>query len=344
MTPPGERRRSRNRQAAGSQCAPEECVAAAVERRAALLNDPQTDVARLIHGDGDGLPGLVVERLGPVLIAQLHEGRLALPESRARDLCASLRQRVGAAAVYRKWYPKARSATSAALEAQHRDATPWLGTSAAAALTVREHGLRYVVRPYDGYQTGLFLDHRTARQAVRAGAAGRRILNLFAYTCGFAVAADAGGAASTVNVDLSKRFLEWGKENLVANGADLDRHRFLCTDVFDYFRRAARQGHRFDWVIVDPPTFSRGPRSKRVFTLVDDLERLVAESLALLEPGGVLHVSINHRGTSRGRLRGAVEDAALRLGRSGTWLPTPPRPEDFAGDRDYMKLVLWRVE
>jgi len=108
---------------------------------------------------------------------------------------------------------------------------------------VLENGIRFLVRPHDGHSTGLFLEHRDNRKRVRRLAAGRNMLNAFAYTCGFSVAAALGGAAGTVSVDVSKKYLEWGKCNFAANELNLADHRFICSDIFDYYRRARRRRH-----------------------------------------------------------------------------------------------------
>ena len=315
----------------------------ALARRAELLADPQTDVCRLFHSGADGIDGLVIEKLGPVLVVQLHAGRLVIDAAAARELCATAAARVRATAVYRKVFPKDRTTPPGELERQHRDPAPWIGEPVEAELAVHENGATFVVRPYDGYATGLFLDHRAARARVRELAAGRRVLNAFAYTCGFTVAAALGGAAATVSVDISRKALEWGKRNLAANGLTLDAHRFICADVFDYYRRAARQGQRFDLVILDSPTFARVKETRRVFTLAADLPRLVAGALELLDAGGVLHLSVNHRGTSLRALQAVVRDAAHAQGRRDALLEGPPSPEDFPGDPDFAKSVWLRL-
>jgi 23S rRNA (cytosine1962-C5)-methyltransferase len=316
---------------------------AALARRAGLLADPQTDVCRLFHSGADEIDGLVIEKLGSVLIVQLHAGRLAIDDAAVRELCATAAARVRATAVYRKVFPKDRTTPPADLERRHRDPAPWIGQPAEAELAVRENGATFLVRPYDGYATGLFLDHRAARARVRELAADRRVLNAFAYACGFTVAAALGGAAATVSVDISRKALEWGKRNLAANGLALDAHRFMCADVFDYYRRAARQGQRFDLVILDPPTFARVKKTGRVFTLATDLPRLVAGALELLDAGGILHLSVNHRGTSLRALQAMVRHAARARDRRAALLEGPPPPEDFPGDPDFAKSVWLRM-
>lgn len=316
-----------------------ERAAAALERRAALLRDPNTNAIRLVHGAADGLAGLVVEQLGPVLVAQLQAGILRLREQAVRDVCAYLMDAVGAEAVYRKEFPKDRSHRPADLDARLRDPEPWIGTPAEAEFTVSEGGLRFLVRPYDGYATGLFLDHRLHRARVRELAAGRAVLNGFAYTCGFAVAAAAGGAGRTANVDASKKYLEWGKRNLTQNDVPLADQRFYCSDMLDFAARARRQSLRFDYVILDPPTFGRTKKPPRVFALKEDLSQLLESSITLLNTGGYLQVSINHRPWA-GRLRQLVRGACQAVGRRCRLLDEPPVPPDFPDDPGFSKAVL----
>lgn len=308
--------------------------------RAALLADPDTDAVRVFHGRPDGLEGLVVEKLGPVCVAQLHEDRLARPERQVRDLVHALHERLGTRAVYRKRFVRDRAAAPADVAASHRDPQPWIGQPVEEEVLVREADLRFAVRPYDGFSVGLFLEHRDNRRRVRAMAAGRRVLNAFSYTGGFSVAAAAGGAASVASVDLSKRYLEWSKRNFAANGLDLAPHRFYCSDIFSFYRRARRQKHRYDLVILDPPTFSRLPHSRNVFSLEKDLDALVAGAVELLEPGGMILLATNDRGIACDRLETALRHTPRRC----TICDRPPLPLDFPGDPDYAKTVLARYE
>ena len=317
---------------------------AALARREALLADPQTNVGRMVNGAADHVPGLVIDRLGDVLIAQVYEGQWAVPERAARDLCELVASRLGASAVYRKRFPRDRTGPGAVEQPEHRDPHPWIGSPSQPEIEVREAGITFLVRPYDGFATGLYLDHRQRRADMRTLAAGRRVLNAFAYTCGFTVAAGLGDAASTVSVDISKRHLEWGKRNLSANGLALDSHKFICSDVFDYYRRAERQKQRFDLVLLDPPTFARMRRPRRTFSLAADLERLIAGAVDLLDSSGRLHVSVNHRGTTPRALQDALRSAARRRGRRYEILASPPPPADCAGsacdDKSLVSLVL----
>lgn len=316
----------------------------ALARRRRLLATPDTDVARLVNDRADQLDGLVLEQLGPVLIAQLHAGRTAIPEDIARSLCEHAAAARGATAVYRKVFPRDRSTLRHALDAAHRDPQPWIGTPVPDQVAVHEHGRTFLVRPYDGYATGLYLDHRLGRQQIHSVASGKRVLNTFAYTCGYTVAAAVGGAAATTSVDISRRALEWGKQNMTANGVDLEQHRFICSDTLGYYRRAQRQRQVFDYIVLDPPTFARVGRGKRTFSLSGDLPKLVAGALDLLASGGFLRLSVNHRQTPRRRLFELIQRAAEKRRRTCQKVSHPSLPEDFRGAAESGKSVLVRVD
>ncbi len=320
-----------------------ERLQAAIARRRQLLDDRHTNVARLFNSAADGIDGLVIEKLGPVLVVQLHEGRLKLTAEALRESCRRVAEQLGVRAVYRKVFPAARSDLRPDLDKLHHDSEPWIGQPTEPELAVLENGLTFLVRPYDGYATGMFLDHHNARSRVRQLAAGGRVLNAFAYTCGFTLAAAAGGAQSTVSVDVAKKCLEWGKRNVAANNMTDTRHQFICSDIFDYYARAERQDRRFDLIILDPPTFARVKRPARTFSLSVDLDRLIARAIPLLACDGHLHVSLNHRGTSHARLERTVRDAARAERRRCVLLEPTHLPDDFHGDCEFAKSILARL-
>jgi len=313
----------------------------ALRLRRRLLEDDSLEAVRILNGAADGVPGLVMEKLGPVLMAQLHEQRLAMGEDAARAIAEQLCRRLGATAVYRKWFVRERGRLDRRIAAAHTNPEPWFGQRAADEYAVWEHGLQFLVRPYDGFAYGLFLDHRDNRKRVRELSAGRRVLNLFAYTCGFSVAAAVGGATQVASVDAHKRYLEWGKRNFEINGVALGPHRFFCSDIFDFYKRARRQGLRYDLIILDPPTFSRQRQPRRVFVLEEQLEALCTGAIELLERDGLLLLATNDRGLSRQRLEQAVQKAAGS--RRCEIIERPGLPIDFAGDPDYSKTIIGRV-
>lgn len=313
----------------------------ALAKRATLLDSGTTDAFRLLHDAADDTPGVVVEQFGPALVLQTHEGRCTYSETELRAACEWLAAERGARAIYRKVFARDRSAAREQLDTLHNDAQPWLGDPVEPEFAVRENGGRFLVHLYDGYSTGLFLDQRGNRARVRQWAAEKRVLNLFAYTCSFSVAAALGGAAETVNVDVSKKYLDWGRRNFAANDLPAEAHRFYPDDALDYLARAARRGEQYDLVIVDPPTFGRAKRPRRVFSLAEQLNALVAAAARVVAAGGQMLVSVNHRATTQNEL----ENALLRATDAAQIdVVERPRPEpDFRGDVDYMKAVFARI-
>lgn len=316
----------------------DDIVQRALEVRKSLLADPSVSSFRVFNGQADGVPGFVLDKFADVLIAQLHEERLRMPRDEVRVLADAFRERLGATAVYRKHFVRDRAKASPKVDQEHRSAEPWIGAAAGEEITIEENGLRFLIRPYDGFSVGLFLEQRDNRRWVREQAANRRVLNLFAYTCGFSVAAAAGGAAHVASVDLYKRYLEWGKANFAANPLSLEGPKFYCSDTLDFYGRARRQKLMYDLVILDPPTFSRESKSGRVFVLEKELEKLCAGAVGLLTPGGQILLCTNDRGISRTRMEEALRKAAERRRLMVT--DRPELPIDFAGDRDYAKSVI----
>lgn len=155
-----------------------------------------------------------------------------------------------------------------------------------------ECDLHFELRADQGLSPGLFLDQRENRQWVKNNSREKRVLNLFAYTCGFSVAAATGGAKEVVSVDVSRNFIEWGKHNFSLNDLNPEKFEFWVADTFDYLKGAIKRGKSFDLIICDPPSFGRSKRG--VFKINQDIESLVAMSFQLLVPGGKLLLCSNY--------------------------------------------------
>lgn len=164
-----------------------------------------------------------------------------------------------------------------------------------ADFIVQEFGQRFIVN-LDAYlDTGLFLDHRNTRRRVREEAAGKRFLNLFAYTGSFTVYAAAGGAISSETVDMSNTYQDWSRRNFQLNGLDLARHQLIRADVFQYLEQAVDEGKQFDLIVMDPPTFSNSKKMQDILDVQRDHVWLIDYAMALLAPGGTLYFSNNLR-------------------------------------------------
>lgn len=311
---------------------------AALARRAALLNSAGTDVLRVFHRAADGDPALAIDRFGPALVAHVYGARQLAP-GQARRLHL-LAEHLRAEAVYVKYRPVQASALSAADRAALAPTEPIFGRQL-EELVVRENGLRFLIRPGAGLSVGLFLDMRETRAWVRAHAAGRAVLNLFAYTCGFGVTAAAGGAARVVNVDAARGALAWGRANYALNGLPAAEQDFIFGDAFDWLKRLGRRGQTFELVILDPPSFATTRTSR--FSVSQDYAALVALAAPLVTPGGWLLACANaaelpERAFVK-QLRAGLAGRPARL--NLTHEPEPDFPV-APGQRPYLKIAAVR--
>lgn len=191
--------------------------------------------------------------------------------------------------------------------------------------TVIEDGLCYAIDFGAGYSVGLFLDQRANRQFVRR-AAPKHLLNCFAYTCSFSVAAGIAGADS-LSVDLSKKSLNRGRDNFMLNRLATDRHRFLADDVLQVLPRLARKGERFDMIILDPPTFSRS-RTGKAWQVERDFERLLLAALEVAARDAKILLSTNCTKLN-GRALEVMGRYCLKATRRAASFQFPPRLPDF---------------
>lgn len=207
---------------------------------------PENEAQRLFHGRGGGFPGLqhvIVDWLPPVLLITLYA---EIPRPQLNHLATQIMPLQSACESVVVQYRYEREGPTEAL----------LGDSP-AALEVSENGLTFEMTLGTNRNTGLFLDMRNGRTWVREHAREKRVLNLFAYTCGFSVAAMAGGADAVVNVDMSGSALSQGRRNHMLNDQDITRVRFEKVEIFRSFGRLARLGP-FDLLVCDPPTLQKG--------------------------------------------------------------------------------------
>jgi 23S rRNA (cytosine1962-C5)-methyltransferase len=234
------------------------------------------NLARLIWSEGDGLPGLVVDRYGDVAVLQC----LTLGTSRARTtIVTALRGAIGDVPVF-----NADDETGAKLEG-FAPARGWLDRSGPDAVVAEEDGVKLRVTVGGGHKTGLYLDQRVNHRLLADGAAGKLMLDAFAYSAGFACHALVRGASGAVCIESSPEALALARENFALNGV-ADRAELVAGNVFDELRRIERDGTRFGLIALDPPPFARSR------TAVDAAARGYKEinlrAMRLLEPGGRL--------------------------------------------------------
>jgi 23S rRNA (cytosine1962-C5)-methyltransferase len=223
-------------------------IARAVAWRRDLPLLADTDAVRLVNAEGDGLPGLVVDRYADTVVVKLTTSGM---DGLRERIAEALRQTTGLAC----GFERADSAAARREGIAPRQGPLW-GDAPEGLLEIREGGRRYRVDPVAGQKTGFYLDQRDARRLVETLAEGRRVLDLFSYTGGFAAAAARGGASEVVAVDSSSAALALAQENVRANGPDA---RLACVqgDAFEFVRSDARA---FDLIVIDPPPLARTRR------------------------------------------------------------------------------------
>lgn len=300
--------------------------ACAIRRAAAAQID--SDAVRLIHGEGDFLPGLVLDAYAQTGVARFDgEGAAAL------------------------WRPRIAEIVTACAEAGFPLARVWgrpagevfWGDAPSHPIVVREGNARYEVDVVHGQKTGFFLDQRDNRRLVGRLAAGASVLNLFAYTGGFSVAAALGGAQRVTTVDSAAPAIEAARRNLWRNGIPLEAHELVVADAFEFLAKARREGRSWDIVVCDPPSFAPSERAKpRALSAYRRLNRDAAQVVAR---GGILATASCSSHVSHEEFLAAIAAGLGDVGRTGRVVeqrgagPDHPVPPGFPEGR-YLKFVL----
>jgi len=301
-------------------------------RRAVIPAD--TTAYRVVNGEGDRLPGVIVDRYGEYLVCQLLTAGAA---RLARLLVDALRTHLAPRGIYE------RSEGGVRAEEGLGGARGVLaGVAPPARLVVMEHGMRLVVDLLHGQKTGLFLDQRANRARIRMLTAGTRVLNAFAYTGGFAVAAALGGAAHVVSVDTSRPALELGEAAWIENGLPACTVTWIEGDVFEYLR-AARDP--FDVIVLDPPPFVR--RRRDLTSGLRGYKDVNLQALRRLVPGGWLLTCSCSQHLERVAFRRVVAAAASDAGRVVQLVEEHGHPADHPTvlshpEGEYLKALLLR--
>jgi 23S rRNA (cytosine1962-C5)-methyltransferase len=316
--------------------------------RAAVIEPEATNAFRVIHGASDGWTGWYVERLGDFLLSQSEQPLRA----DQREELSRLVQTLAARGAYHKILSRQVRRTTA-VEASPQ---PVLGEAAPERFEIIENGVRFELSFNEGYSMGLFLDQRDNRRRVLTGHLAAdfpnpelrtpncELLNVFAYTCGFSVCAAMAGARTT-SLDLSKKYLEWGRRNFAMNGLDPAAYDFIYGDAFDWLRRLAKKGRQFDAVLLDPPTFSQS-KETGAFRVEKDFGKLVAAALPLVKPGGILFASTNAADWPPEAFLAEVEAAVRQSRRKVLRRHYFPQPPDFPvsrGEPAYLKTVWLQI-
>ena len=297
-------------------------IESAVRRRKDLGIPPITEAYRLLHGDAEGLSGVTVDVWGEFLVVQAFGSGPA----RWLDVIeAPLQRLVRPRGIVRKLVvpeeaaaPRERGKVSECVS--HGEPPP-------ESMVVFEGGVPFVVRLLGSRHTGFFADMRDERRRLGGVVRGLRVLNTFAYTGAFSVAAALGGAAEVVTVDTVANVLEWAKENFRLAGIAPAAHHFVRMDTIEYLATAKRKGWRFGAVVLDPPTVSTGRGS--AWSLRRDYAQLVAGAVEVLDPGGWLWAAVNTSSVEAHELDAWIEEGARATGCRLTAVLSAGQPPDF---------------
>jgi 23S rRNA (cytosine1962-C5)-methyltransferase len=283
-------------------------IARAVALRRAYVLSEGTDCARLVHGEGDGLPGVVVDLYGRFAVLKLYSAGL-VPHREA--ILEALRGEVALDGIYGR--DEEMAASDEEDELSDRDSPPakgrtlW-GAEPPAELIVRENGMQVAVDVHGGQKTGYFLDQRENRFALRRYARGRaRAANCFSYSGGFSVSAALGGAREVISVDRDASALRLARRNFELNGLHPEHHGFVAGDVLEFLRAEEKP---FDLIVLDPPAFAK--TQKAVPAALDGYASLHRAALSSLAPGGILATASCSARVSAEEFFGAIREAAAK--------------------------------
>lgn len=299
------------------------------------VGPPDTDAYRLVHGEGDRLPGVVVDAYGETAVLRLDGvGAGALED----DIASALWPLLSARGFERLLVRKGRRGSVAV--------TARVGALPDEPLVVTERGMRLVVDLVRGQKTGLFLDHRESRRRVRELASGKRVLNLYSYTGGFSVAAGLGGAIEVTSVDVAPGAIRMAEATWSENELDPRAHRAIARDVPEFLGEKGRMAPVFDCIVSDPPSFA--PSEKSVPKAIESYRALHRACLRRLVPGGLYLAASCSSHIDRGAFERTVREGAEQAGRVLQVLERWGAPADHPRliafpEGDYLKCVLCRT-
>lgn len=296
-----------------------------------------TNVWRLVHGEGDGLPGLIIDLYGNVAVMQAHTAGFW----HIREMIAELVIEVMGRAVI-SVYDKSEGTLPfmANLGAVNRFIA---GDDAGSDAIVRENGYKFRVSWVTGQKTGFFIDQRDNRSLLGRYSKGRRVLNMFGYTGGFSVYA-MSNAATVHTVDSSPVATAFADENISLNYGNDDRHKSFTTDAFDYL---SEMKNEYDLIVLDPPAFAK--HQTALGNALQGYRRLNAEAIRKIRPGGILFTFSCSQVVSRDDFRRSVFVAAANTGRNVRILHQTSQPPDhpvniYHPEGEYLKGLVLFVE
>lgn len=282
-------------------------VARALASRHALCDFTGTNAYRLIHGEGDGLPGVIIDLYDGYAVLKLYSAGLTpyrpLIVEALEKVVPGLKGVVGRDEVGRD---------DADVDDERGNGRVLAGQEAPQPLTILEHGAKFLVDVYAGQKTGFFLDQRENRHLLRRISKDLDVLNCFCFSGGFSVNAALGGAKSVFSVDQDADAIALARENFTLNGLPAAKHDFLAADAFELLESFKREGRKFDLIVLDPPAFAKS--QKAVESALGGYASLNRQALAVLKPGGLLCTASCSARVSPEAFFDAVKDGAHNAG------------------------------
>ena len=318
----------------------QERIAYAKQVREALgmVNNEATSCYRLVHGEGDMLPGLVVDIYGSTAVVQCHS--VGMYRSR-QHIADAIRQAYGDA--IEAIYDKSSQTLPFKADLGAIDGYLW-GRAAEKDNIVLENGLKFKVNWEEGQKTGFFIDQRENRDLVRHYAKGRKVLNTFCYTGGFSVSAMAGGAREVVSIDLSERAVKLAEENVRLNFGEEANHQAIACNAVEYLKDI---DNSYDLIILDPPAFAK--HHKVLGNALQGYKKINARAMQKIRPGGILFTFSCSQAVSRDLFRTTIFTAAAIAGRRVRIIGQLTQPADhpiniYHPEGEYLKGLVVYVE
>ena len=279
-------------------------IRSAIQTRASLFDSSSSDSLRLIYAESDGLPGLIVDRYGDVLVLQSLTAGSEYWKETIADL---LLEETGLENIYERSDADVRE-----LEGLETKVGNLRGTNSQSPITISEHNLKFNVNLQSGHKTGFYLDQRQNHLRVRSLAKDKDVLDCFCYTGGFTVNALAGGAKSVLSVDSSGDALTLAKENITLNDLPADKATFVEGDVFQLLRKFRDENRSFDMIILDPPKFA--PTAAQAESAARGYKDINLLAFKLLRADGILVTFSCSGGIDAGLFQKIIAGAALDAG------------------------------
>ncbi|QDQ03056.1 class I SAM-dependent rRNA methyltransferase [Lysinibacillus fusiformis] len=304
----------------------------AIQNREKFFNNAHTTAFRAFNGEGDGIGGMTIDFFdGYYMVSWYSAGIYSFKEAVYEALAETVN--------YKAIYEKKRFDS----KGQYMEQDDFvMGTPGEFPIIVKENGMNFAVNLNDGAMTGIFLDQREVRLAIRERYSQHKsMLNTFSYTGAFSVAASLGGATKTTSVDVAKRSVAKTIEQFSVNNIDYEAQDIKVMDVFHYFKYAQRHNLKFDLVVVDPPSFAR--TKQMTFSTAKDYPKLLMDTIEITEKNGIIVASTNNASFGIKKFKGFIDQAFKATNTRYKIVEEFGLPKDFRVPREYPEFNYLKV-